>query len=215
MSAAMPDFSNTRLANIFTTPLVTHTWEDGPEINALLQERILAHEAQNGGVAKSNHGGWHSETGRLEFWGEAGRRLVDHMTALADEATRRILGEHYKATAPAPWTLSAWGNVNRTGDFNSVHVHPGSTWSGTYYVNVGDPADPDKGTQLHLIDPCQGRSTTFFAGGEISLPSSVFIRPKPGLMVLFPSYVPNLVFPLKGNGARISIAFNLRKEPYP
>jgi len=215
MSVATPDFSNTRYANIFTTPLVTHTWDDGPELNTLLRERILAHEAQNRGIAKSNHGGWHSETGRLEFCGDPGRRLVDHMMALADEATRHILGEHFKGVVSIPWTLSAWVNVNRTGDFNSVHLHPGSTWSGTYYVDVGDPVDPDKGTQLHLIDPCQGRSATFFAGGKTSLPSSVFIRPKPGLMVLFPSYVPHLVFPHKGGSARISVAFNLRKEPYP
>jgi uncharacterized protein (TIGR02466 family) len=211
----MSDFSKTRCTNIFTTPLITHTWEDGPELNILLRERILAYEAQNRGVAKSNHGGWHSETGQLEFCGDAGRRLVDHMKALADEATRRVLAERHEKIPSIPWTLSAWVNVNRTGDFNSVHVHPGSTWSGTYYVDAGDPADPDKGTQLHLVDPCQGRSTTFLSGGEYSVPASVFIRPKPGLMVLFPSYVPHLVFPHKGTGARISIAFNLRKEPFP
>jgi hypothetical protein len=47
------------------------------------------------------------------------------------------------------------------------------------------------------------------------VPDSVFIHPKPGLMVLFPSYVPHMVFAHNGNAARISIAFNLRKEPYP
>ena len=71
MSVAMSDFSKTRYTNIFTTPLITHTWEDGPELNALLRERILAHEAQNRGIAKSNHGGWHSETGQLEFCGDS------------------------------------------------------------------------------------------------------------------------------------------------
>ena len=84
----MSDFSKARYANVFATPLVTHIWEDGPELNALLRERILAHEAESRGVAKSNHGGWHSETGQLEFCGDAGRRLVEHMYALADEATR-------------------------------------------------------------------------------------------------------------------------------
>jgi hypothetical protein len=34
-------------------------------------------------------------------------------------------------------------------------------------------------------------------------------------MVLFPSYVPHMVFPHAGTGPRISIAFNLRNEPYP
>ena len=48
-----------------------------------------------------------------------------------------------------------------------------------------------------------------------TLPSSVYVHPKPGLMVLFPSYVPHMVFPHNGSSARISIAFNLRADPYP
>ena len=208
----MPDFSNTRYANLFPTPLVTHVWEDGPELNPLLREHILAREAESRGVAKSNHGGWHSETGQLEFCGDPGRRLVAHMYELADEATRRVLAGERQDIPPIRWTLSAWVNVNRSGAFNKMHVHPGSTWSGTYYVDTGDPADSDTGTQLHLFDPCQGRSTTFLPQW---VPASVFIHPKPGLMVLFPSYVPHMVFPHEGSGARISIAFNLRKEPFP
>jgi uncharacterized protein (TIGR02466 family) len=208
----MPDFSKTRYANIFTTPLLTHVWEDGPELNALLLERILAHAAESRGIAKSNHGGWHSETGQLEFCGDPGRRLIRHMYALADEATRRVLAEHRQQIRPIRWTLSAWVNVNRSGEFNKLHVHPGSTWSGTYYVDTGDPVDPAGGTPLHLFDPCQGRNTSFLPH---EVPDSIFIHPKPGLMVLFPSYVPHMVFPHSGSGARISIAFNLRKEPYP
>ena len=212
MSVNMPDFSKTRYKNIFTTPLLTHVLEDGPELNALLRERILAHETESGGIAKSNHGGWHSQTGQLEFCGDPGQRLVRHMHAFGDEATRRVLGEHPQQIVPIRWTLHAWVNVNRSGAFNKVHVHPGSTWSGTYYVDTGDPVDPDSGTSLHLFDPCQGRSTTFL---PTLVTSSIFIRPKPGLMVLFPSYVPHMVFAHNGNSARISIAFNLRKEPYP
>lgn len=207
----MPDFSTTRYANIFTTPLLTHVWDDGPELNPLLRELILAREAENRGMGKSNHGGWHSETGQLEFCGDSGRRLVEHMYELADEATMRVLAEYVQEIPRCRWTLSAWANVNRDGDFNKVHVHPGSTWSGTYYVDTGEPANRDNGTPLHLFDPCQGRSTTFLP----MVPSSVYVHPKPGLMVLFPSYVPHMVFPHSGKTARISIAFNLRKEPYP
>jgi hypothetical protein len=34
-------------------------------------------------------------------------------------------------------------------------------------------------------------------------------------MILFPSYVPHAVPPHQGDRPRISIAFNLRKEPFP
>jgi uncharacterized protein (TIGR02466 family) len=204
----MSDFSKTRYTNVFATPLVTHRWEDGPDLNPLLRERILVHEAESGGIGKSNRGGWHSETGLLEFCGDPGQRLVRHMHELADEATRRLLAEHRQEIRPIRWTLSAWANVNRSGDFNMMHVHPGASWSGTYYVDTGDPVDPERGSSLHLLDPCQGRSLTM----PPQVPNSIFINPKPGLMVLFPSYVPHMVFPHNGNSARISIAFNLCRE---
>ena len=165
-----------------------------------------------GGVAKSNSGGWHSETGQLEFCGDAGRRLVEHMYALGDEATRRLAAEQRKKIGGCRWTVSAWVNVNRSGNFNKMHVHPASTWSGTYYIDAGDPVDPGGGTPIHLFDPCAGRSTSFLPH---IVSDSIYINPKPGLMVLFPSYVPHMVFPHAGTGPRISIAFNLRNEPYP
>jgi hypothetical protein len=34
-------------------------------------------------------------------------------------------------------------------------------------------------------------------------------------MVLFPGFLSHAVLPHAGAGARISIAFNFRKEPYP
>lgn len=207
----MLDLSTARYANVFATPLLTYVWEDGAELNPLLRERILAREAASSGISKSNQGGWHSEAGRLEFCGEAGQRLTAYMHQLADEATKRVYAEQGQTPPPCGWTLSAWANVNRNGNFNKAHVHPGSTWSGTYYVDTGEPADGDRGAPLHLFDPCQGGSTSFLP----SLPKSVYVHPRPGLTVLFPSYVPHMVFPHNGRSARISIAFNLRKEPYP
>lgn len=207
----MSDFSKTRYTNVFATPLLTHVWDDGPELNELLRERILAHQTESRGVTKSNYGGWHSETGQLEFCGDAGRRLVEHMCALADEATHRVVAEQRREIAGCRWTVTAWANVSRSGNFNKMHLHPASTWSGTYYVDPGDPVRP-RGTALHLFDPCIGRTTTFLPH---IVSDSVYITPRPGLMVLFPSYVPHFVFPHAGNGPRISIAFNLRNEPYP
>lgn len=207
----MPDFSKIRYANLFSTPLLTHLWDDGPELNPQLQECILAHESAHPGIGKSNQGGWHSETGQLEFCGDAGRRLVSHMLELTEEATQRLCSERAEEALPLRWTLSAGANVSRNGHFNKTHVHPGSTWSGTYYADTGEPIDTDRGSPLHLLDPCQGRTMTFFP----VLPSSVYVRPRSGLMVLFPSYVPHMVFPHYGRSARISIAFNLRADPCP
>jgi uncharacterized protein (TIGR02466 family) len=212
MSDNAPSLSKAQFANLFTTPLLTHTWEDSAELNALLRKHILEQEKNDAGVVNSNHGGWHSKSGQLEFCGDAGQRLVRHMYQFADEATKRVFAERGRQYQPIQWVLSAWVNVNRRGNFNRVHVHPGSTWSGTYYVDAGDPESSDPGALLYLSDPCPGRGAIFL---PTHLPSSFKIVPKAGLMILFPSYVPHMVYPHYGNGERISIAFNLRNVPYP
>jgi len=200
-----------KLSNIFATPLLVHRWSDGAEINRELVPSILAHERDNPGERKTNIGGWHSQTGQLEFCGDAGRRLIRHMYEMTDEATRRVLAENGQAFRPMRWTLHAWANVNRDGDFNRVHTHAGSTWSGSYYVDTGDP-DSEEGTPIHLLDPCQGRANIFLPS---LVATSVLQRPEAGLMILFPSYLPHMVFAHRGSRPRISIAFNMRKEPFP
>ena len=190
-------------------------WPDSAELNEELRPLILDHASRFRGLEKSNCGGWHSEAAQLEFCGNAGRRLVRHMYEMGDEATRRTIAE-----LPSPpmsrwtfrWTLRAWANVNGPGDFNRFHTHAGSTWSGTYYVDPGAPDDIEAGTPLHFFDPCQGRANTFL---QPLIPARYSVRPEPGMMVLFPSYMPHMVFPHRGERQRISIAFNLRKEPFP
>ncbi|HEV2099299.1 MAG TPA: putative 2OG-Fe(II) oxygenase [Stellaceae bacterium] len=208
----MPELATAKITNLFATPLMAHVWSDAAKLNPELREHILAYERASTGEQKTNVGGWHSETGQLEFCGDAGRRLIRHMYEMADEATRRLLAEFGQPPRLMRWTLYAWVNVNRAGDFNRVHTHPGATWSGTYYVDPGEPDDPAAGTPIQLLDPCQGRANTFLPP---LVPSSFMQRPVPGLMILFPGYLPHMVFAHSGGRPRISIAFNVRKEPFP
>jgi uncharacterized protein (TIGR02466 family) len=187
-------------------------WADGPELNPPLRESILEHARRHAGERLTNIGGWHSETGVLAFCGEAGQRLIHHIHEMIQEATLRLYAEFSRAPEPLSWTLSAWANVNQRGDFNTVHTHPGSTWSGVYYVDHGGAGPEAEGAALHLSDPCPPRTNLFFPE---FLTSDFRVWPVPGLMVLFPSYVPHSVAAHQGERPRISIAFNVRKEPFP
>ena len=102
--------------------------------------------------------------------------------------------------------MNAWANINRKGE----HTHPGATWLGVYYVDPGD--SQGEGAAIQLFAPCPARTNIFFPAMSNS---SIVIKPEPGLMLLFPSYVPHAVRPHRGDSARISIAFNVRKEPFP
>ena len=201
----------TRSTNLFGSPLMAHRWADGAALNDQLRPLILAQAARAPTVAKTNIGGWHSAYGKLEFCGEAGETLVRHMHAMADEATARVLKDYGHAPRTFDWRLDAWANVNRAGDFNQMHTHPGSTWSGVYYVDTGVDAAAEA-APLHIFDPCQGRANTFLPG---LAPSSFTVRPVAGEMVIFPSYLAHMVFPHQGPRPRISIAFNMRRDPFP
>lgn len=209
----MAELAGAQFVELFSSPFISHAWPDSEALNRELKQKILAHERESpqSGQNKSNVGGWHSEVGQLQFCGAAGKSLIERATAMANEATRRVLAG--RDAPPFGWTLEAWANVNRAGDFNRSHIHGMSTWSGTYYVDDGDPpADAAFGTALELTDPCAQRASTFFPA---VLPPGIFIRPQPGLMVMFPSYLPHMVMPHRGKRPRISIAFNFRKNPFP
>ena len=161
-AVAKTDLSDALFGHLFPAPFMSFIWPDGPELNEQLRPLILDQASRSQGLQRSNVGGWHSEVGALEFCGQAGQRLVRHMHEMVDEATRRTLAELPPRRGEPRWTirwaLHAWANVNGPGDFTQYHAHPGSTWSGAYYVDSGEPDDPAGGTPLQLFDPCQGRS---------------------------------------------------------
>jgi uncharacterized protein (TIGR02466 family) len=206
------NLQSARFAPLFATPLLEHMWPDAATLNPSLQQSILDHARHHPGTQQTNIGGWHSEPGRLEFCGSAGQQLIGHMRAMTEQATRRLYAQYARPLDPFNWTLSAWANINQRGDFNNLHTHPGSTWSGVYFVDPGESDPNAEATALHLFDPNPARTNLFFP--ELTSQNILF-RPVPGLMVLFPSYVPHAVLPHRGDHPRISIAFNVRKDPFP
>ena len=141
---------------------MTHVWPDGSELNAQLRDSILAHARRHPGTDLTNVGGWHSEPETLEFCGNAGQRLIRHMDAMIKEATLRLYAEFARPPQRLSWILSAWANVNRRGDFNQLHTHPGASWSGVYYVDHGESNPDADGTAIHLFDPNPARTNIFF-----------------------------------------------------
>ena len=80
-----------------------------------------------------------------------------------------------------------------------------STWSGTYYVDAGDELDDNKCGLFEAFNPNLSHLTSFFPG---MLPGEHHIKPKTGLMNLFPSYVRHGVRTYYGNNPRICVAVN-------
>ena len=212
MAANQPPPGKIDVVPLFATPVVIGHPSDGTALNQALREVILAHEKTHPSTQHSNQGGWQSSWD-MEVWG--GAPLARLLGFARETATRLTTDREGKPTAPA-WKINAWANINRSGHGNEFHCHPGSFWSGTYYVDDGGiAADAGLGGELEFMDPrgpapaMYAPNLTFAVPGGASVGASQTIIPRAGMMVLFPAWVLHAVRPYRGKATRISIAFNL------
>jgi len=203
---------------LFATPLVMYDVPDSAALNIELRRAIEQREKTHPSTHKSNMGGWQSSWDMDRWGGVAAIKLLAHARNIANQMTtdqQGVAGQGpYPGHFAVTWIGNMWANVNRTGNANEYHSHPGSYWSGTYYVDDGGiDANPDLGGELEFLDP-RGPVPLMNAphlriAGNLSAGSTERIRPKAGRLVMFPSWVFHQVRPYHGNAERISIAFNL------
>jgi uncharacterized protein (TIGR02466 family) len=197
---------------LFATPVAAVELPDAAARNAELAEIILRRRSETPSVQASNAGGWHSDRNIVD-WG--GPRIAEILGLARQVANHLTADRQGKPIAPS-WTMQAWANVNGPGDGNISHYHPGSFWSGTYYVDDGGCAEnASLGGEFEMLDP-RGPGPGMYApalkfAGEdgASVGAGETIRPRPGLLFLFPSWLFHQVRPYRGDALRISIAFNL------
>ncbi len=189
------------------------TWiylcEHGPHhLNEELER--LAHrlmQDQRNACRRTNCGGWHyaADLFKLEepVIAELREEMEQHVQAFLNyfRPASRQKTDRFR--------LEGWLNVNRAGDYNVLHCHPGSFLSASYYVKV--PAEM-KGGEIVFRDP-RGPAVAMYETPGIDLPwvgsgMGIPLAPATGHLLLFPSWLEHRVEPFEGPGERISIAFN-------
>ena len=165
----------------------------------------------------SNVGGYHGDRDlwwRPEFQASPLPALLGGAVTLAARAEAAALGR-------APVTTSAdeaWLNCLGPGGWNALHTHPGSSYSGAYFVSAGACAD-DGGDGGGVTSQAAGRlcfvpyaPDTLSAeqlqqhvrptnggggggGGLGGLDRYLLIDPVPGTAIVFPSFLPHFVLP--------------------
>jgi uncharacterized protein (TIGR02466 family) len=131
------------------------------------------------------------------------------------EALERKLQSHVKAFAAAvQWNLKGralsmtdcWVNIMRRRTAHSLHLHPLSTLSGTYYVQVpsGSPGIKFEDPRLDrfMASPPRAANARPSNRAWITLPATA------GHLLLFESWVRHEVAPNPIDEERISISFN-------
>ena len=92
---------------------------------------------------------------------------------------------------------------------HDAHTHPGSMFSGTYYVKT----DPGAG-RFRLINPTralQFHEFSFHQNTELNV-NEVSLEPVTGRIVLFQSHVPHAVDRPTIRGERVAVAFNVNYD---
>lgn len=176
------------------TPFFTPIW--CKSINADLDsiaEKCLRIESEFPGNAISNQGGYQS--GQIdieEHFPNIGDAIFHPMTEIVNESSLSIS------------LAEAWVNINRNGHYNTAHVHPNNVLSAVIYIRV-----PNDSGRIVFENPTSAVHYPVDSSKEI-FNGTFWIQPKPGDIVVFPSYLRHYVEANKSNEPRISIALNFR-----
>jgi uncharacterized protein (TIGR02466 family) len=197
------------LTPVFPTLIGCLRVPDAGVMNDGLLALILAEEAGNPSVGRSNIGGWHSRPDLLHRSDPSVAALTTWITWALNGMVRATAGpDAFKGSL----SVSAWAAICRDGAYHAPHSHPDSAWSGAYYVDAGDsrPDWPLSGV-LEFLDPRAGVDAVTAPGDPYGEPYRV--TPQEGLLVLFPSWLQHWVHPYRGMTPRIAISFNATMLP--
>lgn len=117
----------------------------------------------------------------------------------------KLLTKHSrKVAAELGWSVkpkldSIWANLLHPGGQHSGHIHPHAILSGTLYVEV-----PENSGAIRFEDP----RLAMMMAAPAREGSFVTVQPRPGLVLIWESWLRHEVLPGAGNGERLSISFN-------
>jgi uncharacterized protein (TIGR02466 family) len=101
-----------------------------------------------------------------------------------------------------------WVNINQKNDYNAIHHHgpfSGNALSGVFYVKT-----PENCGNIRIYDPrnvlTDAPDLKYYNFGN----DYHWFKPKPNLLLIFPSWLHHLVEPNLSEEDRISISFNIQ-----
>ncbi len=131
-------------------------------------------------------------------FGQLARLLVRHAAAFANDLSFDL--------ARKPRLDSLWVNLLKSGGRHSGHVHPHSILSGTLYVetpaNSGAIGFEDPRLPLMMAAPMRR------GDAPEELQTFVTVQPRPGLLLMWESWLRHEVRPATGKSERLSVSFN-------
>lgn len=193
------------MRRLFSTPIYEFELDDG----ALLDD--LAHSIRS--LAEDDEAGkrWSRDKRYKGYTSYASLNDLPRRDPAFDEL-KRLLTRHANGFAKElAWDVrpkldSLWVNLLRPGGHHSAHIHPHSILSGTLYVEA-----PKCSGAIRFEDP---RLPMMMAAplrrndAPEDLLAFASVEPKPGLLLMWESWLRHEVLPGTAKADRLSISFN-------
>ncbi len=189
----------------FSTPIWTSKINNFEKINDEMLDYISNLQKKDPlGVIKSNFKGWHSKN--FDMNNEQPKNFVE---SIKNNINQAINDMGWDLTRQSVKIKSIWAIINEQDAMNQKHHHSNSDLSAAYYVsayeNCGD---------IVFYDP---RPAPVHNHPLSKVPNKLnatvnSIKPEPGMLILFPSYLEHSVNTNLSNKKRIVISFNLSLE---
>lgn len=194
---------STQIQKLFATMVSQGSLRDASKLNKRLLENIEEFSA-NDKMGQE----WSKENYRGGYTSYASLSDLQHRSPAFLELSDLILPNAQKFAAQLGWQMkgcelqmnACWMNIMPEGTYHTLHLHPHSVLSGTYYVST-----PKNSVPLKLEDP----RMPLFMNAPLRKDSAYYeVKAKAGEFVLFESWLRHEVPPNRSKAPRISISFN-------
>jgi tetratricopeptide (TPR) repeat protein len=121
---------------------------------------------------------------------------ISHLSESSAHPTDRRKSDAYRIAG-------SWSVRLEPGGFHLNHVHPKGWLSSAYYIEIPDTIGTREGDRSGWLKFGEPGATTPGCG------ANHFVRPEPGMLVLFPSYIWHGTVPFHDGGRRLTAAFDV------
>jgi len=183
------------IIDIFPTPICIVNLD--VDLDKLIKLSYQEKEKDPNGRFLTNSGGYQTQDLNYENY----KFLFDAM----NPHIKNYVKQYYEAGVLLD---NFWININNYKDFNSAHTHLQSAFSGVVYFKTpdkcGDLIFKNPFTWLNfVIDVNKIKNQNKYSADQY------FVKPKPKLLIIFPSWLEHYVTPNLSHEDRISLSFNL------
>ena len=207
--------------SLWPTPVALHRWDRGEAVNPLLVRVLGALRAtQRHARGEAEAPFFASDDDLLQRiqlpeWQGFVQFLVESLRDTVSQANRGAWPAGAQALQVAIEGL--WFQTSTRGAFHDLHTHGNCSWSAVYVVQVDEDeqrvAHPTYGA-ANGVTRLYGPPFAQLGGAHVDLgnaylqPPHVDVPPRPGQLLIFPSWLAHQALPYDGESERIIVSFN-------